>query len=396
MFSAPCDFVSTAPYSYKFGPSSGTALLTMTVADYSRQALLRQCCCIEVRESSSGKNAFFPTMYLLHLHLGFRVASGFILFSRLTHLQMPYAVSVRQVSGLPPASFRSRLAADTLALGYVLGATPCTRDFHPLERTHAERTMKNTRSSAMEEPGVDLFKPQRLSTEALKAGLEHVLDTNLAADGRRAVFAAANHHVGIEHQVAVDGAQTEVGLNRRHVKDVLACAVDLDFLVAERRNVGNLEARRERPAGGRNFTARDAERNRHLDIGEVGVRRFDRADRHVIRFQMRDAQADARNELEGTRGKLVLSTHAGGVDVHVKLLVHGRLRSRDLVFRLEPCEFAHHLRITELLAGVSRQAVALDAVLDGGDVATNRSVSDGASWSSWKRADCPVAKRKTW
>ena len=114
----------------------------MTVADYSRQALLRQCCCIEVRESSSGKNAFFSTMYLLHLHLGFRVASGFILFSRLTHLQMPYAVSVRQVSGLPPASFRSRLAADTLALGYVLGATPCTRDFHPLERAHAERTNK--------------------------------------------------------------------------------------------------------------------------------------------------------------------------------------------------------------------------------------------------------------
>ena len=142
MFSAPCDFVSTAPYSYKFCPSSGTALLTMTVADYSRQALLRQCCCIEVRESSSGKNAFFPTMYLLHLHLGFRVASGFILFSRLTHLQMPYAVSVRQVSGLPPASFRSRLAADTLALGYVLGATPCIRDFHPLERAHAKRTKK--------------------------------------------------------------------------------------------------------------------------------------------------------------------------------------------------------------------------------------------------------------
>lgn len=145
MFSAPCDFVSTAPYSYKFGPSPGTALLTMTVADYSRQALLRQCCCIEVREFSSGKNAFFPTMYLLHLHLRFRVASGFILFSRLTHLQMPYAVSVRQVSGLPPASFRSRLAADTLALGYVLGATPCTRDFHPLERAHAERTDNKAR-----------------------------------------------------------------------------------------------------------------------------------------------------------------------------------------------------------------------------------------------------------
>ena len=33
-----------------------------------------------------------------------------------------------------------RFMADTLALGYVLGATPCTRDFHPLERAHAERT----------------------------------------------------------------------------------------------------------------------------------------------------------------------------------------------------------------------------------------------------------------
>ena len=46
---------------------------------------------------------------------------------------MPDAVSVRQVNGLPTASFRSRLATDTLAFGYVLGATSCTRDFHPLE-----------------------------------------------------------------------------------------------------------------------------------------------------------------------------------------------------------------------------------------------------------------------
>ena len=141
MFSAPCDFVSTAPYSYKFGPSSGTALLTMTVADYSRQALLRQCCCIEVRESSSGKNAFFPTMYLLHLHLGFRVASGFILFCRLTHLRMPYAVSVRQVSGLPPASFRSRLAADTLALSLCAWCYPLHSGLSPI-RTRSCRAHK--------------------------------------------------------------------------------------------------------------------------------------------------------------------------------------------------------------------------------------------------------------
>ena len=38
-----------------------------------------------------------------------------------------------------------RFMADTLALGYVLGATPCTRDFHPLERPHAERTQSKGR-----------------------------------------------------------------------------------------------------------------------------------------------------------------------------------------------------------------------------------------------------------
>ena len=79
-------------------------------------------------------------MYLLHLHLRFRVALGFILERRLTHLRMPHAVSVRKVSGLPRASFRFRLAADTLAFGYALGATPCVRDFHPLEHAHAGRT----------------------------------------------------------------------------------------------------------------------------------------------------------------------------------------------------------------------------------------------------------------
>lgn len=112
----------------------------MTSADYSRQALLRGSIEPNVRESSPGKNVFFPTMYLLHLHLRFRVALGFILYCRLTHLRMPDAVPVRKVSGLPPASFRFRLATDTLAIGYALGATPCARDFHPLERAHAEHT----------------------------------------------------------------------------------------------------------------------------------------------------------------------------------------------------------------------------------------------------------------
>ena len=56
---------------------------------------------------------------------------------------MPDAVSVRQVNGLPRASFRSRLTTDTLASDYVLGATTRTRDFHPLEtcpcRAHKEK-----------------------------------------------------------------------------------------------------------------------------------------------------------------------------------------------------------------------------------------------------------------
>ena len=58
---------------------------------------------------------------------------------------MPDAVSVRQVSGLPRASFRFHLAMDTLASSYALGATSCARDFHPLERAHAEHTKKTPR-----------------------------------------------------------------------------------------------------------------------------------------------------------------------------------------------------------------------------------------------------------
>ena len=114
----------------------------MASADYSRQALLRVPRWAHVRESSSGKNVFFPTMCLLHLHLGFRVAWSFILFGILTLPRMPYAVPVRQASGLPPTSFRFRLATDTLVFGYALGATPRARDFHPLERAHAERTKR--------------------------------------------------------------------------------------------------------------------------------------------------------------------------------------------------------------------------------------------------------------
>lgn len=60
---------------------------------------------------------------------------------------MPDVVLVHRISGLPRASFRFHLAMDTLASGYALGATPCARDFHPLERAHAGRTSKMPRIS---------------------------------------------------------------------------------------------------------------------------------------------------------------------------------------------------------------------------------------------------------
>lgn len=66
-FSAPCNFVSTAPYSYELQPSAGTALLTMTSADCSQQAMLRASRRARLCEPSLGKDMHFPTMYQLHL-----------------------------------------------------------------------------------------------------------------------------------------------------------------------------------------------------------------------------------------------------------------------------------------------------------------------------------------
>ena len=62
---------------------------------------------------------------------------------------MPDVVLVHRISGLPRASFRFHLAMDTLASGYALGATPCARDFHPLERAHAGRTKNSQLGSPL-------------------------------------------------------------------------------------------------------------------------------------------------------------------------------------------------------------------------------------------------------
>src|SRR5690606_18739096 len=46
----------------------------------------------------------------------FRIVSGFVLLCRLTHIQLPNSLPVRQARDLPPASFRFLLTEDTLAL----------------------------------------------------------------------------------------------------------------------------------------------------------------------------------------------------------------------------------------------------------------------------------------
>ena len=50
-------------------------------------------------------------------------------------------ISVRRARVLPPPSFRFRLTTDTLGFGYDLPAAGRSRDFHPLERALAGRTI---------------------------------------------------------------------------------------------------------------------------------------------------------------------------------------------------------------------------------------------------------------
>ena len=66
--------------------------------------------------------------------MDFDLLGGLILNSSL------YAISVRQARGLPSASFRFRLATDTLAIGYIFPATGQIPDFHRLETCAAGRT----------------------------------------------------------------------------------------------------------------------------------------------------------------------------------------------------------------------------------------------------------------
>ena len=87
--------------------------------------------------------SLFPLIHLPHL-LVLPATFGLHRFVP-TYPYFPalYVVPVRQVKGLPTASFRFHLTMDTLAVQLCTSSLPtCTRDFHPLERAHGAQTKR--------------------------------------------------------------------------------------------------------------------------------------------------------------------------------------------------------------------------------------------------------------
>ena len=71
----------------------------------------------------------------------------------------------------------------------------------------------------------------------------------------------------------------------------------------------------------------------------------------------------------------MLTAHAHGVDFRVNALVQSRLRRRDVVFILDVGRFRNDFRITELHCAVGSDAIAVDAVLDRRDTASQRTLA---------------------
>ena len=90
----------------------------------------------------------FPSIYLPHL-LVLPATFGLRCFlPSYPYFPALYVVSVRQVRGLPTASFRFHLTVNTLAVQLCASSLPTrTRDFHPLEPAHGGRTKKSLTSS---------------------------------------------------------------------------------------------------------------------------------------------------------------------------------------------------------------------------------------------------------
>jgi hypothetical protein len=91
----------------------------MASADFYRFSapLLARLSSLTDRQISPGKNADFLRMSPPHLRSQPLVVSDFALSCKLVRLCPPDAVRVPRRAVLPPASFRFRLAADTVAFG---------------------------------------------------------------------------------------------------------------------------------------------------------------------------------------------------------------------------------------------------------------------------------------
>ena len=95
----------------------------------------------------------FPSIYLPHL-LVLPATFGLRCFlPSYPYFPALYVVSVRQVRGLPTASFRFHLTVNTLAVQLCASSLPTrTRDFHPLEPAHGGRTKKGRHFQAHSMP----------------------------------------------------------------------------------------------------------------------------------------------------------------------------------------------------------------------------------------------------
>lgn len=123
-------------------PITGTSLL-LWVPLTSHSSLLLQLLLPPVRPPRL-RCGLFPSIYLPHL-LVLPATFGLQRFQPpYPYFPALYVVSVRQVRGLPTASFRFHLTVNTLAVQLCASSLPTrTRDFHPLEPAHGGRT-KNT------------------------------------------------------------------------------------------------------------------------------------------------------------------------------------------------------------------------------------------------------------
>ena len=134
----------------------------------------------------------FPSIYLPHL-LVLPATFGLRCFlPSYPYFPALYVVSVRQVRGLPTASFRFHLTVNTLAVQLCASSLPTrTRDFHPLEPAHGGRT-KNSARMVPHLHGVRIF-PYHILQQFFPGKIYPVLTVDL---GNLYLYRISNvHHI---------------------------------------------------------------------------------------------------------------------------------------------------------------------------------------------------------